>query len=94
MIWHQLPEGIQKAKDRPPLHKWVVVRIKVDDDPIWGYRMTPAYMKLIGGRWNSPHWVIPGTAGKVTAWADCLSDDFECPEDQQSEPVLRLAQYL
>lgn len=43
------------------------------------------YRKDSGGDKSRPYFVIPGLGGEVTAWSDCLPDDFE-PVRVKSNP--------
>lgn len=85
MKWYKFDASKGSAQKRPPIKKYVVVRLMsthrtLSDGLAVGYRKDAA------GDPQSPYFVVPGIGGCVIAWCDCLPDDFQYPVEEAPEP--------
>jgi len=81
MKWYKFDKTKGSKQKRPPVRKWVLVKMK----PVYPNvpcSLAAGYMKNAAGDKQSPYFVVPGLALTDTiAWCDCLPDDFEYPRE-------------
>lgn len=69
-------QGVSMPKER----KLVMVQIAPKEEEGLPAAVAIGYLRYAAGDPECPYFVIPGIGGQVTAYADCLPDDFapEC----------------
>jgi len=89
MKWHSFDPTRGYRQKRPPIKKYVLVRI-APRNPSLPEGFAVGYRKDAAGCKNSPYFVIPGIGGDVLAWCDCLPADLAWPKPiTQEERVAR-----
>lgn len=84
MKWYPFDPTKGYRQKRPPIKKYVLVKLKPRDRTVPG-AIAIGYRKDGAGCKDSPYFVIPGIGGDVVLWCDCLPENFEwvaAPEDQ------------
>lgn len=81
MKWYPFDKAKGSRQKRPPIKKWVVVQLvrRIDVVGTVPQGIAIGYRKNAAGDKQCPYFVIPGIGGEVTAWCDCLPEDFEPP---------------
>ena len=79
MKWYPFDKLKGYRQKRPPIKKWVVVRLRFNSFSPRNTGMALGYMKEAGGDKSSPYFVVAGIKGEVIAWCDCLPEDFVGP---------------
>jgi hypothetical protein len=84
MHWLKFNKTKGSRQRRPPIKKWVVVKLKRKAD---GYPcgLSIGYRKDAAGDKQCPYFIIPGIGGEVIAWCDCLPDNFDYPKNVGEE---------
>ncbi len=78
MKWYDFDAAKGSRQKRPPLRKYVLVRVEARDRSV-PEPLVVGYRKNGGGDKQSPYFVIPGRGGIALGWCDCLPDDFVWP---------------
>lgn len=78
--WYRFDRAKGSRQKRPPLHKYVLVRLASREPSSLPQGIAVGYMKNAAGDKQCPYFVVPGLhTGKELAWCDCLPDNFEWP---------------
>ena len=101
--WHPFFRDKGYHQKRPPMRKWVVVQLAAKEPevvrlpnlkpgvPNLVMTLPPGiavgYRKDAAGDASCPYFVIPGIGGEVTAWCDCLPDNFDIPNTREPAGV-------
>ena len=82
MKWHKFDKSKGYRQLRPPIGKWVVVKLeaKPHDVATLPCGLAIGYRKDAAGDKTCPYFVIPGIGGEVLEWCDCLPEGFEYPK--------------
>lgn len=79
MKWNKYRHDLWSNQPLPPARKYVLVQIDAKPEKGLPPAVAVGYMRLAAGDKNSPVFTIPGVGGDVSAWYDCLPEDFEAP---------------
>ena len=82
MKWHKFDKTKGYRQLRPPLRKWVVVKLAPfpSDCGTLPSGLAIGYRKDAAGDKTCPYFVIPGIGGEVLEWCDCLPAGFDYPK--------------
>ena len=83
--WHPFDKSKGSRQLRPPMYKWVLVRLQSKDPDCLPDGLAVGYRKNAAGDKQCPYFVIPGIGGEVLAWCDCLPDDFEYSKKESKD---------
>ena len=84
-IWHLFDQSKGSRQLRPPVSKYVVVKLRSTEPGCLPDGLAVGYRKNAAGDKQCPYFVIPGIGGEVLAWCDCLPDDFKYPDAGSTE---------
>lgn len=87
MKWHKFDKSKGYRQLRPPIGKWVMVKLeaKPHDVATLPCGLAIGYRKDAAGDKTCPYFVIPGIGGEVLEWCDCLPEGFEYPKASNGE---------
>ena len=63
----------------PKARRYLLLQIAAKPEEGLPPAVAVGYLRYAAGDMNSPVFTIPGVGGDVTAWCDCLGDDFTAP---------------
>ena len=92
MKWYTFDKSKGSKQKRPPIGRWVLVRLASFDkamgmpDPV-----VAGYRKDAAGDKQCPYFIVPGAYnGEPYAWCDCLPDYFDFgPEIERPKQMYR-----